>query len=46
MPDTAHAGVQAAEDTRRANETIAARDAEIGTMRGTVESVIASSALL
>jgi hypothetical protein len=41
MLDTAHARVQAAEDTRRANQTIAARDAEIGTMRGTIGSVIA-----
>jgi hypothetical protein len=46
MLNTVHGRVQAAEDTRRATETIAVRDAEIGTMRGTVESVIASSALL
>jgi hypothetical protein len=34
-----HACVQAAEDTRRANETIAVRDTEIDRMRVTTESV-------
>jgi hypothetical protein len=45
MLDTVYARVQAAEDTRRADETIAVRDAEIGTMRTTIESVTTYHAL-
>jgi hypothetical protein len=39
MVGSIYGRVQAAEDSRRADETIAARDTEIGTMRSTIESV-------
>jgi hypothetical protein len=35
-----HVCAQAAEDTRRANDTIAARDAELNTLRTTIKQVI------
>jgi hypothetical protein len=40
MLATDHACAQATEDTRRANDTISARDAEINTLRTTIELVI------